>query len=440
MLTTRRGHAPRIGRRAALLGLSAAWSLGGASLAFGDAPLLVGPRDPRLVIVLLRGALDGMAAVVPYGDAALAGLRGPLVGALPGQPGGLLDLGGFYGLHPALAGMYGMYRANELLAVHAVAGATRSRSHFDAQDSLESGAEHRLDSGWLNRAATVFAQANAGGRGLHDEAAGREPMALGVTVPLLLQGPGKVGSYAPDHAGRPSPDLYARIAALGSTDRLLGGGVAEGLRLRTLAETGMTGPDMAGAGMAGAGMGGAGIGGAMGKPAPDNRNPFAQLAAAGGRLLGRPDGPRLAAMEIGGWDTHAGQAGRLAAPLAQLDQGLVVLRDSLGPEAWGRTVVVAMTEFGRTARINGTQGTDHGTGGVAFLAGGAVQGGRVGGDWPGLGPGRLYQDRDLAPTTDLRALLKGVLAAHLGITDRGALNRIFPGSSAIAPASGLVRV
>ncbi|MBB3172706.1 uncharacterized protein (DUF1501 family) [Endobacter medicaginis] len=427
MLNLRKSHAPLIGRRAALLGLSAAWSFGGASLAFGDAPMLVGPRDPRLVIVLLRGALDGMSAVVPYGDPALASLRGPLVGAPPGQPGGLLDLGGFYGLHPALAGMYGMYRANELLAVHAVAGATRSRSHFDAQDSLESGAEHRLNSGWLNRAALAFAQSNAGGRGLHDAAASRDPMALGVTVPLLLQGPAKVGSYAPDHTGRPSPDLYARIAALSGSDRLLGGTVAEGLRLRTLAETGMQDPMAMGAG------------GRPGAPDPYARNPFAQLAAAGGRLLGRPDGPRLAAMEIGGWDTHAGQASRLSAPLAQLDQGLVVLRDSLGPEAWGRTVVVAMTEFGRTARINGTQGTDHGTGGVAFLAGGAIQGGRVGGDWPGLGAGKLYQDRDLAPTTDLRALLKGVLAGHLGITDRGALNRIFPGSDGIGPTTGLLR-
>jgi uncharacterized protein (DUF1501 family) len=384
-------------RRAALLGLGGVLSLGRASLALAAAP-----TEKRLAVVILRGALDGLSAVVPYGDAALAGLRGGLMPPEPGQEGGLGDLGGFFGLHPALAGLHGMFAAGEALAVHAIAGSWRNRSHFEAQDWMEFGAEQRLDSGWLNRVAGAL-----GGQG-------ERALAVGSLMPVLLRGPAAVGSWLPPSFAAPSADLYARIAALHAGDAVTGPPVAAGMRER---------------GFAGATLG------------PDRRAPerfgFPALAEAAGRMLAAADGPRLAALELGGWDTHANQAGRLPGTLRQLDAGLVALRDGLGT-AWRDTVVLVMTEFGRTVRVNGTGGTDHGTGAVAFLLGGRVAGGRVLGDWPGLAPGRLFEGRDLAPTSDLAALTKGVLAAHLGLP-AGVLARVFPGSLGVTPMAGLLR-
>ena len=392
-------------RRGALLGLGAAASLGRSSLAFADAG-----GERRFVVIILRGALDGMSAVVPYGDPALADLRAKLVPPAPGQPGGMGDLGGFYGLHPALVRTLAMYRAGEFLPVHAVAGPWRVRSHFEAQDDLESGADHRLDSGWLNRVAAVLPVSGPA------PAAGAA-MAIGVDMPLLLRGTARVGGWAPAGFGPVAPDLYDRAAALAGRDPVIGPALREGLR-----ELGFTDAAL----------------GAQGHPARGKRDHgFAALAGAAGTLLARPDGPRLAALEIEGWDTHVGQVPRLRFMLSTLDAGLAALKASLGAE-WRRTVVLAMTEFGRTARINGTGGTDHGTATVAFLAGGAVAGGRVVADWPGLGGGRLFQNRDLAPTTDLRAVAKGVLAGHLGLGP-AALATVFPGSLSVTPMGGLVR-
>ncbi len=398
----------RITRRATLLGLGSAVSLGRASLALAAAP---GPR--RLVVVILRGALDGMSAVVPYGDPALAGLRGALLGPGPGQAGGLRDLGGFYGLHPALVHGYALYRAGSFLPVHAVAGPWRVRSHFEAQDDLESGADHRLDSGWLNRVVAALPPP------VPAPVAGTA-MAVGIDIPLLLRGAAKVGSWAPAGFGPVSPDLYDRAAALAAADPVIGPALAEGLR-----EQGFTDAALGGAGRV--------------RPHPGGKDHgFAALATAAGTLLARPDGPRIAALELDGWDTHVSQVPRLRYMLAALDGGLAALQGALGPEAWRQTAVLAMTEFGRTARVNGTGGTDHGTGTVAFLAGGAVAGGRVVADWPGLGAGRLFQNRDLMPTTDLRSVAKGVLAAHLGLGPDG-LARVFPASAAAAPMAGLIR-
>lgn len=393
-----------ITRRGALLGLTSAITLAGprgrASLALAAAP-----GDRRFVVVILRGAMDGMAAVTPYGDPALAGLRAALLPPNPGQDGGLLDLGGFYGLHPALSGLHGMYRAGELLPIHAVSGHYRTRSHFEAQDFMECGADRRMTSGWLNRAVQAMPPSGA--------AAGNA-LSVGVSVPLLLRGPALVGSWAPASFGQPQPDLYARIAALHASDPATGAPIVEGLR-----ERGFSAGALAGA-----------------EPEHD-KNAFPALAATAGRLLHQADGPRVAALEIGGWDTHQGQKGRLEGPLRQLDAGLVALKTALA-EDWVRTVVLVMTEFGRTARINGTQGTDHGTATVAFVLGGAVAGGKVRADWPGLGAGRLFEDRDLQPTTDLRSVAKGLLAQHLRLAP-AALAAAFPGSDDAQPLRGLVR-
>ncbi len=389
-------------RRSAVLGLSAAVALGRASLAVAAAP-----TQRRFVVVILRGALDGMAAVVPYGDPALAGLRGQIVPPEPGQDGGVLDLGGFYGLHPALAGLHETYRAGELTILHAIAGPYRIRSHFEAQDCLESGAAHRMTSGWLNRVVSALPAGPAKAEG--------DAMAFGVTMPLLLRGPARAGSWSPARLGRASPDFYAQVAALAAPDRVIGPAVRQGLRER--------------------GFSAAVLGDAPAASGPGDG--FATLAAAAGEMLARPDGPRVAALELDGWDTHAAQPARLDAMLRQLDTGLAALRQALGP-AWRQTAVLCMTEFGRTVRVNGTRGTDHGTGSVALLLGGAVAGGQVRADWPGLGPGRLLDDRDLRPTADLRAVAKGVLAAHFGLGG-AALAQVFPDSGTAPSMQGLLR-
>jgi uncharacterized protein (DUF1501 family) len=393
----------KLPRRAALLGLATSFSIGRATLALASAP-----TDKRLVVVILRGALDGMAAVVPYGDPGLAVLRAEIIPPGPGQPDGLLDLGGFYGLHPALTGVHDMYRANEALAVHAVAGPYRVRSHFEAQDYLESGADHRMTSGWLNRAVAALGPATT-------ERPEGEALAVGVSVPLLLRGPARVSNWAPHGFSQPSPDLYSTIAALNQHDPVTGPAIAEGLRARGFSASVMAGEEE-----------------------PKDKNAFPTLARSAGEMLRAADGPRIAALEIGGWDTHTAQTNRLPRALTQLDAGLVALKTALGP-AWSQTAVLVMTEFGRTARVNGTKGTDHGTGTVAFVVGGAVAGGRVRATWPGLGAGQLFENRDLAPTTDLRAVAKGMLAAHLGL-DTGALGRVFPGGDGVGAMPGLIRV
>ena len=393
------GPGLRLTRRAALLGLGGAISLGRASLALAAAP-----TDRRFVVILLRGALDGMAAVVPYGDASLATWRPGLLTGRPGQAGGPLDLGGFYGLHPALAGMHGLYAAGEFLPVHAIAGAWRVRSHFEAQDYLEMGdGEQRIDSGWLNRVAGAIPRP-----GRRDNA-----IAIAATPPLILRGKAPAASWLPENFRPPAASLYDEIAALNRHDPVTGPAFADGLRERGFI-------DMVQGGRNGRG-----------------RFAFPALARVAGRMLAAPEGPRLAAMEMFGWDTHVAQVPRLRYPLSALDHGLVALKAGLGA-AWAHTAVLVVTEFGRTVRENGTGGTDHGTATVAFLAGGAVAGGRVRADWPGLAPGRLFENRDLAPTAELRALAKGVLAQHLGL-DQAALLRIFPGSGGVAPMGGLIR-
>lgn len=387
-----------ITRRATLLGL-AAIGVGRSSLALASAG-----TDQRFVVVILRGAMDGLAAVPPYGDPALSELRAAITPAGPGQPDGLLDLGGFYGLHPSLVSLHAMFAAGELAPVHAVAGPYRVRSHFEAQDYMESGADHRMTSGWLNRVVAAMPKAAGKPDG--------EAVAVGVATPLLLRGPAPVGGYAPKGFAAPPTDFYAQVASLADGDRMIGPALRQGMTER-------------------------GYVAAMADEA-GRQYDFVALARAAGELLARTDGPRIAALEIDGWDTHVAQVARLTNVLKQLDAGLAAMKQALGP-AWRQTAVLTMTEFGRTARVNGTNGTDHGTASVAFVLGGAVAGGRVLGTWPGLGPGKLLEDRDLAPTTDLRSVAKGLLQAHLGLPD-AALTRVFPDSAVATPVGGLVRV
>ncbi|WP_291296135.1 DUF1501 domain-containing protein [Elioraea sp.] len=403
-----------IARRSLLLGLSAAATLG------GRAAFATTPGENRLVVIILRGALDGLAAVAPYGDAEYRSLRGPLAMPEPGQEGGALDLGGRFGLSPAMPRLAALYRSGEAAIVHAVAGPYRGRSHFDGQDWMESGAEQRLSGGWLNRAVIAAWPAEAAAPQGTNQGRSRKALVAGPAVPLLMKGPAHIANHAPRNLGRVPEDALRRLAALYAADTLLGPAVADARAGRAFAD-GALGP------MHGPAANAAG-----------DRAAFRSLALAAGRLLATADGPRVAALELGGFDTHAMQAQRLPGLLGTLDDAIAALREGLGP-VWGRTAILAMTEFGRTVAANGTGGTDHGTGGVAFLAGGAVAGGKVAGTWPGLSPAALHEGRDLAPTTDLRAIAKALLAGQLGVSRASLDGAVFPASAAVTPMAGLRR-
>src|SRR5882724_7908396 len=375
-------------------------------------------RDPRLLVIVLRGALDGLAAVAPVGDPDWVGLRGDnaltLGGKLPALP-----LDAFFALNPAMPNLHRLYQAGAATVVHAAATPYRERSHFDGQDVLESGLGKpgATDTGWLNRAlASLQPDGRAGGR--------RDAFAVGPIAPLVVRGPAPVLSWTPRRLPPASDDTLMRLMDLyRHTDPALARVLEERAGLATIARAGgMDGvePRAAGAGQV--------------------RAYFAESAGTAAKFLARPEGPRIGALAFDGWDTHADEGalnGRLAALLAALDGAIAAIETNMGP-AWRETVVAVVTEFGRTARINGTDGTDHGTGTVAILAGGALKGGRVVADWPGLNDSDLHEKRDLKPTTDLRAVLKGVLKDHLRIEDRALAGDIFPDSAAARPMTGLV--
>jgi|HubBroStandDraft_6_1064221.scaffolds.fasta_scaffold46379_3 uncharacterized protein (DUF1501 family) len=377
-------------------------------------------RKSRFVVVIMRGALDGLAAVPPYGDRDYGELRREVALRPPGEANGALPLNGFFGLHPALAFMSQCYQARELVVLHAVASPYRERSHFDGQDVLENGSPraHALQSGWLNRALAKLpadAQREAG-------------VALGQNVPLLMRGPAAVTSWSPSRLTALDDDTLARLTDLYAGDPLLSTRLADALAANAIAaEDGSAMTLTAAAGQ-----------NAAGAKAYNAR--YAEVVRAAAGFLRQEDGPKVAVFDTSGWDTHAnegGAQGQLAGRLGALDQGLATLKDELGP-TWSDTAVLLITEFGRTAAINGTRGTDHGTATAAFLVGGAVAGGRVVSDWPGLAAHNLYQGRDLAATLDLRSVLKGILDEHLQVPAR-ALDEVFPDSAAARPLRGLVR-
>lgn len=367
--------------------------------------------DARFVIVILRGALDGLAAVAPYGEPQYRSLRGALALDSPGSTGGALKLDGLFALHPSLTNLHAMYAAKELAVLHAVATPYRERSHFDAQKVLEAGnlAPAASEGGWLNRALAE----------LKAEGVKRDAIALADNVPLVLRGDYQVNTWAPSRLPDADQDLLARVRRMYETaDPRLADRLIEALDAREM-------------------IGDAASGGAQ----SDARGagPINPLATAAARFLKSPSGPRIAAIDIGGWDTHANQGagqGNLATRLHGLDAGVQTLKTELGT-VWKDTTVLIVTEFGRTVAVNGTRGTDHGTAGIAFLAGGAVNGGRVVSDWPGLAPRDLYQNRDLRATTDLRGVFKGVLAERFGIREAALERVVFPGSESVQPLSHL---
>ena len=316
-------------------------------------------------------------------------------------------------------------RRGQAIIVHAAATPYRERSHFDGQDVLESGlgGVARADSGWLNRALVAM---EPGGR---VDAQVRRTFAVGPITPLVVRGPAPVLSWVPPRGTPVSDETTMRLLDLyRHTDPTLGAGARGPHRPQHAGEAGGM-ERMADQGPV------VQIG-----PIEQVRAYFAEAAGAAGKFLASADGPRVGALALDGWDTHVNEGavkGRLAALLGALDAALAALEKSMGP-AWSETVVALVTEFGRTARVNGTEGTDHGTGTVALLAGGALKGGRVVADWPGVKEADLHEKRDLKATTDLRAVLKGLLKDHLRLDDAVLAAAVFPDSSAVKPIAGLV--
>ena len=364
-----------------------------------------------------------MGAVAPVGDSEWIGLRGERALVLEGRT-PALALDSFFALNPAMPNFHRLYQARQALIVHATATPYRERSHFDGQDVLESGLNHpgAVETGWLNRALVALESSGRVNPG------GSRAFGVGSITPLNVRGKAPILSWAPQKLLPASEDTQARLLELYQhTDPKLAAALTERIRLAALGGTA-----------------------SMDDPTSEEslRSPgiarirayFAETTGAAARFLAKPDGPRVGALGFVGWDTHMNEGaiiGQLANLLGALDGALAAAETGMG-EAWRETVVAVVTEFGRTAHINGTFGTDHGTATVAFLAGGALQGGRVIADWPGLKTAQLHEARDLKPTIDLRAVLKGVLRDHLRVEEGALATSVFPDSADVKPISGLV--
>lgn len=348
------------------------------------------PGDNRFVTIVLRGAMDGLALVQPYGEAGFSALR-PTLALTPDA--GLLDLDGHFGLHPAAADLLQLWKSREVAFVQAVSTPYRDqRSHFDGQDMLESGGEHVQEekTGWLNRALAVIPRSDA-----------RKAIDINTSTELILSGPSNVDVWASDSDLGPAKDEMQFLKRLYAGDPAFAKAMEEATRAN--AASMMTEPD-----------------GPKGEK-------IADIAALAGKML--KGDYRIASFSITGWDTHVAQVGQFKRPAQDLAQAITTLKATLGPDIWAKTVVLAMTEFGRTVRENGSGGTDHGTGGCAVLAGGGINGGRILGRWPGLAEQQLLDARDLSPTADVRELAAAMLYRQFDVTADDLTAKIFPGLS-----------
>ncbi|MBO9714324.1 DUF1501 domain-containing protein [Sphingomonas sp.] len=350
----------------------------------------------RFVFIIQRGAADGLGTLAPVGDPAFVSQRGDLAADFATAP----RLDSMFALHPGMANVAKLYAAREALFVHAVASPYRDRSHFDGQNVLETGgnAAYSVKDGWLNRMLTLLPPADT------------KAIAVAATIPLALRGPVDVASYAPSALPDASDDLLGRVTQMYAGDPQLHAAWAEATATRMLTS------DMA----------------------AGNGQNAAATGALAAKLLAAENGARVAMIETGGWDTHAQQRGRLGAQLRGLDGMIGALKEGLGP-LWADTMVVVATEFGRTVKVNGTGGTDHGTGSLAMLMGGAVNGGRVVADWPGLGDAALFEGRDLKPTTGLDSVIASAVGGHYGIEGPRVARALFPEVPGTAWIDGLAR-
>lgn len=372
-------------------GVSVLASSLGARMAFASAA-----TDRRFVFIIQRGAADGLGTLAPVGDPGFVSHRGILAEDFASAP----RLDSMFALHPSLTNIGALYAEKQALFVHAVASPYRDRSHFDGQNVLETGGSsaYSLKDGWLNRMLSLLPAADA------------RAIAIAATIPMALRGKVEVASYAPTALPDASDDLLARVSAMYQDDPQLHAAWAQATETRMLTS------DMA----------------------ADNGRNAAATGALAAKLLAAENGSRIAMIETGGWDTHAQQRGRLAAQLRGLDGLIGALKAGLGPH-WANTMVVVATEFGRTVKVNGTGGTDHGTGSMAMLLGGAVNGGRVIADWPGLSDVALYEGRDLKPTVDLDAVIASAAAGHFAIDGMRAMKILFPETRSARVMEGLVR-
>ncbi|HML09596.1 MAG TPA: DUF1501 domain-containing protein [Stellaceae bacterium] len=392
-----------------LLGLAS-----GAAIAPMLGPIWAARADeasPRLVVIMLRGAVDGLNVVVPYGEQAYYNARPTIAIQRPGGPNGALALDGHFGLHPALASLMPLWAEKKLAFIHAAGSPDPNRSHFDAQQFIENGTPGRpaTPDGWMNRTLAALPGARTP----------TDALSVGPTLPFILRGPIAVANLPlGPKAAQPMAIDQPQVAS--AFDKLYAGTdkQAEAYRQGREARTELV-ADMP----------------AEEQMADNGAPPANDFPAIAGRLAGlmtRDRHIRLAFGALGGWDTHVNQGndtGQLAGRLRPLGDGLVALAKGLGPD-WDDTIVVVISEFGRTVRENGNRGTDHGHGNAIWIAGGKVNGGKIYGDWPGLADAQLYQNRDLAITTDYRLVLATVLERHLRLPDT-AMAQIFPGMPAM---------
>ena len=391
-----------------------------ANTAIGAATLMIWPKltfaatgsDTRFLFVLLRGGLDGLESVPPYGDPGYQAIRGALaLSPSAARPAHKLD--NVFALHPSFEYAAQLYAQGQFMPVVAAAPPYWGRSHFQAQNCVENGTAKPdgAQTGWLNRCIACMP--------------GVDGLACAAVMPLTMRGSAKVETWSPPLPTEVNPILLQRLQPLYAADTQLAAPFARAVAQQTDSPV-PENPLEPGAAMM-----------ANGKSGKKQAGGLPVMMGAAGGFMGKSDGPRVAFVEDDGWDTHANEAAIVTRKIGELDAGLNAFRQSVGA-MWDRTIVVVATEFGRTAHINGTGGTDHGTGGSMFLAGGALRGGRVAGNWPGIGSGELYQSRDVHATTDFRSVFKGVLAAHLGVPESLLESRVFPGSQAAEPLGNLV--
>ena len=381
-----------------------------AVLSYGNArprPRAAGDGASRMVVVFLRGAVDGLNVVVPHGDQAYYQARPTIAVAQPGSENGVIDLTGYFGLHPAMRALHPYWESGQLAFVHAAGSPDPSRSHFEAQDYMELGTpgQHTVHDGWLNRMLGDLPRTDSPIRAL----------TVGETLPRILTGPQAVanmptGRNATQRTVLDQPAVNRAFGALYAQDPMLGKTYQDGLAARQTLMAEMSEEQRVAD---------------NGAPLP---NGLSVDTARLGRLMRGDPRIRLSFLAVGGWDTHINQGngtGQLANRLTPLSQGLATLATELGP-AFNDTVIVVISEFGRTFRENGNGGTDHGHGNAIWLLGGNVRGRRIYGDWPGVTPAALNEGRDLAITTDFRTVLAVLAQQHMRVND-AALQQLFPG-------------
>lgn len=406
---------------------SAAALFGGSALSRFPVAYGRAQTDKRLIVIILRGAMDGLHALAPYGDKDYAKIRPGLALQAPGGDRPVIDLDGSFGLHPALAPMKPLYDRGQLAFIPAASTQYRARSHFEAQNLLETlgSAPYVMKTGWLNRALMVM----SGG----DERMG---LALGPSVPLILYGKAGVRTESESRIPEVTDEFMSRISAMYDSDPAFHKAIAQAMEEES--KTGMMARDMTSANMASEDMMSESMMSDMSEMGDMRLRPnnLGDTTFAAATLLRAADGPRVAVIEAGGWDTHYAQERRLTALFKDLSEGLVTIKSELG-DVWTDTAVVVVSEFGRTARENGSNGTDHGTGGLAMVAGGSVKGGQILGTYPGLSSAALFEDRDLMPTSSVEGIFKAVLQQHMGLSERALNTAIFPDLLAIKPMDNL---